>query len=477
MPGEPSEVARDVVRTMAGRPSDWRLERPSTPNAPRVGLHWVGPIFAVASMLVGWLVFKDAQSKERDGMVGFALFIGSVSILLMAWSNILSTRLRVIEKLFGGLDRVYLWHRWFGALAVGAMWLHTQTVDDVKGIAGAARRTAKAAEELAGTATNFLYALVAISLLRWIPMRWWRLTHKLLIIPYVFACWHFYTATKPYANDSGWGRWFLAFMLAGIAAWLYRVVWRDMLNRGKSHRVARIERVDDTLVLDLEPFGRPLRFVAGQFAFLKFSLPGMSEPHPFTIASSPSDGALRFMIRDLGDWTSRLGEVVRVGTHVRVEGPYGGLELEPPHGGGEVLWIAGGVGITPFIGAALTRQPDNAVVPHLFYCVRSRIDAPGLADLERAHVKGRIVLHLHASAEGSRLTTADIAGTFGEGGLQGAHVVMCGPHSLVRAMRQAVRDLGARHVHVEAFDIRSGIGPDLSRDVDRLLREWRLLRR
>lgn len=472
-----SEIAERTLRTVVGRPSDWRLERPSTPNGPRLGKHWIGPVVALASMLVGWIAFKNAQSDEGEGGVGFALFIGSVSILLMAWSNMLATRLRVFEVLFGGLDRAYRWHRWFGAVAVGAMWLHTQTVDDVKGIRGASRDVAKAAEDLAGTATNILYALVAISLLRWIPTRWWRMTHKLLIVPYVFACWHFYTATKPYANDSAWGRWFLAFMLAGIAAWVYRVVWRDMVNRGRTHRVSRIERVENTLVIDLESIGRPLRFANGQFAFLKFSIPGMTEPHPFTIASAPSNDGLRFMIRNLGDWTSRLGDLVRVGTRVRVEGPYGGLELEPLHDGGEVLWIAGGVGITPFIGKALTRVPNDACIPHLFYCVRSRDDAPGLVDLERAHLEGRIILHLHASDEGSRLTGADITRTFGEGGLHSAHVVMCGPQSLVKAMRRAVRDLGAHHVHVEAFDIRSGFGPDLSCDVDRLLRERRLLRR
>ena len=47
----------------------------------------------------------------------------------------------------------------------------------------------------------------------------------------------------------------------------------------------------------------------------------------------------------------------------------------------------------------------------------------------------------------------------------------------MKSMRRAVRELGARHVHVEAFDIRTGIGPDLSRDVDQLLRERRTLRR
>jgi hypothetical protein len=46
---------------------------------------------------------------------------------------------------------------------------------------------------------------------------------------------------------------------------------------------------------------------------------------------------------------------------------------------------------------------------------------------------------------------------------------MCGPDALINDMTRTVRSLGARHVHVEAFDIRTGIGPDLSREVDQLI--------
>jgi len=54
---------------------------------------------------------------------------------------------------------------------------------------------------------------------------------------------------------------------------------------------------------------------------------------------------------------------------------------------------------------------------------------------------------------------------------------MCGPVPLVRSMRLAVRSLGARHVHVEEFDMRSGVGPDLSREVEALVREQLARRR
>ncbi|MEY3070095.1 MAG: hypothetical protein RL473_202 [Actinomycetota bacterium] len=244
MPRNTAERLLTLGKTLLGTPRDWHLTKPNLPQLPKLSSNWIGPVVAVFSIFIGWFAFTNAIG---DGNAAFALFIGAVSIMMMTWSNLLSTRALPIEQIFGGVDRMYVWHRWFGALSVGAMWLHLEMVDDVKGIRGASRDVAEAAEELAETGSTLLYILVGISLLRWLPSRWWRLTHKLLVLPYAFACWHFYTSTKPYANVSFWGLWFTGFMLLGLAAWIYRVLWRDMIRRGKLHRVSNIEHVGNII--------------------------------------------------------------------------------------------------------------------------------------------------------------------------------------------------------------------------------------
>jgi ferredoxin-NADP reductase len=79
------------------------------------------------------------------------------------------------------------------------------------------------------------------------------------------------------------------------------------------------------------------------------------------------------------------------------------------------------------------------------------------------------VLHVHASSQGHRLRSQDIANVMSPDGYSTAHVVMCGPDGLVKSMRTALRTLGVRHIHVEGFDIRTGIGPDLSRTINNLV--------
>ncbi len=312
--------------------------------------------------------------------------------------------------------------------------------------------------------------LVAISLIRWLPYRFWRWTHKLLGVPFAFASWHFFTAEKTYANHSPWGWYFGAIMGVGLLAYLYRVVVRDMLLRGRSYTVVGMTRRGSTLELELAPKGRRLAHRAGQFAVLKIQERGLSEPHLFTIASAPDAPNLRFFIRDLGDWTNQIQERDLVGATVLVEGPYG--RLQPlPDDGGPALWIAGGVGITPFLSAvdSLDRAGTDRR-PTLVYCIRHRDDATGLERLERAADQGLIDLHVVASSEGTRFSSRSLADLVDGGTLADTHVVVCGPTGLVNDAVGAARRLGAGSVDTEAFDIRSGVGPDLSRPIDEALR-------
>ena len=386
----------------------------------------------------------------------------------MAWSFVLAIRLRVLEPFFGGLDSMYRVHRWAGTLAVVAMFLHTSIEPEIEGgIRGASRSLANTAEDLAGTGEIMLYVLVAISLLRWFPYRWWRWTHKLLGIPFAFASFHFFTAEKTYANSSAWGVYFGATMLAGLIAYVWRVIGKDAVVPGVKYQVTAAEVSGSSLDLQLAPRAKPITHRAGQFAVIKVQAPGLREPHIFTIASSPTDANLRFFIRDLGDWTARLLATDLTGVEVIVEGPYG--EFEPLHQpASKTVWVAGGVGITPFLSAASALPAEAEHPPTLHYLVRSRADAMALEVLEMHHQQGRLNLVVHASSEGTRFEPETLAHSHQD--LTDAHVAVCGPASLVSLVDAQARALGATRIEHEDFDIRQGFGPDLSRQIDKLVR-------
>lgn len=460
-----SKSLEDTRHFVLGTKKDWHLSMPWI-RRPRVSMHWIGPFVVVLSTIVSWFAFSGTNGLSLNS--AFSMWVGAVSIILMAWSFILALRLRVLERFWGGLDSMYRGHRWAGALAIVFMFLHTQIEPETKGaavIAGASKDVADMAEGLAEQGELMLYGLIGLSLVRLIPYRWWRWTHKLFGIPFAFASWHFFTADKPYANGSTWGWYFGSFMVAGLVSYLARVGVRDTVGQGKEYSVVAAEHAGNLTRVELAPKGRSLAYEPGQFAFLRFGADGMSEPHPFSIASGPSRTNLEFYIRHLGDWSDRLPDTDLLGTTVRVEGPYGAFEpLSTKHR--RSLWIAGGVGITPFLASIDEPLPAGHEAPVVLYACRAPEGDPLVELLQDADRKGLISFHLFGG--GNRLTPETLDELFVDG-LADVHVALCGPETLVKSMAMASADRGARSIETEDFDIRQGFGPDRSREIHRVL--------
>lgn len=452
---------QSISSFLLGRRDDWHLTTPWI-RRPRLAMHWLGPLAMLSTTVGSWFAFGGTNGLTPSST--FSMWVGAVSILLMAWSFVLALRVRVLEKFWGGLDSMYRGHRWAGALAVVFMFLHTRIEPRTKGadlVAGASDGTAEAAEGLAETGELLLYGLIGVSLLRLIPYRWWKWTHKLFGIPFAFASWHFFTALKPYANNSPWGWFFTSAMITGLVAYLWRLFVRDTVAQGTAYTIVDVDHVGPLTRLELEAEGTPIEHRAGQFAFLRLGTKGMSEPHPFTIASGPSRSNLEFYIRHLGDWSDRLPEVELVGKTVHVEGPFGAFEpLDTHHA--HTTWIAGGVGITPFLAAMDEPLPAGQEPPTLLYSCKSAHDDPLVELLNRAQEAGRIDLHLFGS--GDRITAQTLDVLFPDG-MATHHVALCGPEALVTTMARAATARGATSIETEDFDIRQGFGPERSREI------------
>mgnify|MGYP001032173204 CR=1 FL=1 len=109
---------------------------------------------------------------------------------------------------------------------------------------------------------------------------------------------------------------------------------------------------------------RTFSFSPGQFVMLE--VPGIGEA-PFSISSSPSRGGdIELCIRAVGNLTNFLDRVQR-GALVGISGPFGTAFPVEAMQGGDVLFIAGGLGIVPL------RSPLSVVLEN-----RSRYGAVDL---------------------------------------------------------------------------------------------------
>jgi NAD(P)H-flavin reductase len=117
-------------------------------------------------------------------------------------------------------------------------------------------------------------------------------------------------------------------------------------------RVSHTRRdTQDTHTLDLESLdGRPLEFTAGQFTMLHAF--GVGEV-PISISGDPGQpAALRHTIRDVGSVSHALA-TAGPGTVLGVRGPFGtGWEVGSGRGG-DVVFVAGGIGLAPLRPAIL----------------------------------------------------------------------------------------------------------------------------
>lgn len=289
----------------------------------------------------------------------------------------------------------------------------------------------------------------------------WRALHAVGAVAVAALLLHHTLAVGRYGADPRVaGYWTGLFVLAVLSlAWA-----RGVAPFGRRRwRVTRVEKLADrTWELALDPVRHAgLAYRAGQFVWLNVghARHALAE-NPFSLASAPAAGPeLRFVIKELGDFTSRVGEVAP-GTPAFVDGPHGTLTIDGRAEPGVVM-IAGGVGIAPMLG--LLRQMQATDDPRqrlLIYANRT---------------EGQIVHRdeLEAMAEDPRCDVVHVlseppAGWEGPVGFVDAALlpkllpmpaargwlhVLCGPPEMLAAVEDALIGLGvpARHILSERF--------------------------
>ncbi len=403
-----------------------------------------------------------------------AIYLTGVwSMGLMSLVMILATRPAWLEPALGGMDRIYRLHKWAGILAIGlgvAHWLIKLSKGVMTGLIGAAIQKPEKFPALDflqpghGLAKDVgewvIYALIAslvVTLWKAFPYKSWRILHR--VMPALYLALVFHTAALTPAN------WWLqplglimgALMLGGSVAAVLALGQRIGTRRRHAGRIESVRALPSgiTEVECAMDAGWP-GHRAGQFAFVTFD--AAEGAHPFTIACADQPGARRlcFQIKALGDYTNGLARHLRPGQPVQVEGPYGRFDHQ--RGGASQAWVAGGIGITPFLAwlESLQAQPERAPCVQLHYCVRDAAHDPFVERLRRLCAPlPRITLHVHDASAGQHLDAETLRRDHAQAGGT-LDVWFCGPAGLAHSLESGLRSLGLGDVsvHREAFEMR-----------------------
>jgi len=200
----------------------------------------------------------------------------------------------------------------------------------------------------------------------------------------------------------------------------------------------------DTVTLGLEPVtGPPMTFAPGQFTML--GMLGVGEV-PVSISGDPRGGPLVHTIRDVGGVTHQLVGA-DIGHVLDARGPFGvGWGVEDGRGG-DVVVVAGGIGLAPLRPTLLqlvadrehfgrvallygARSPGEQLFTHEFEHWREqRIDVEVIVDHGTSGWAGRVGLVT------SLVPRADIDPAR-------ALALVCGPEVMMRYVSQSLLDLG-----------------------------------
>lgn len=397
---------------------------------------------------------------------GFWFVLGSHAALLgysaLALQFVLSARFAFIERRFG-MDVLFRFHKAMAFVALGLLLVHPVLLCADGGGWGLLFDGSQGGHLWFGRiALVVLWMQVMVSSFRSVldmDYRTWRFIHDVAgggIL--VFGFLHSFSMGGDVQVASVRALWIGLTGIALLAFAWHRVLRPRMLPR---YRVREVRReTSDVWTLTLEPPDGVTvpAYAPGQFLFatLERRPPLPVEEHHWTISSTPSrPETLAMTIKESGDFTLSIGKT-RPGDTARVLGPYGRFSYVYHPGADELVFIAAGIGITPFM-AMLRHMRDTrpGVKVTLIYASRTENDvvyADELAALEQEQPFPLRVVHVLSITD--RLD-GDALYRHCHEEFEGKTFFVCGPERFIDDMVGALRRarVPSGRIHYERFSL------------------------
>lgn len=412
-----------------------------------------------------WYSFFHLYSLSvAAGISGYTYFLNQF---------ITGGRLKWLDRLYG-YDRVLIFHRGMAIFGFICVVFHSRTKDLPEDL-----QVRLGAMALALFTLLIILALLFLSnalshvsifgrLRAWVQRRLrlqyqhFLLIHNLTAVAMLLALAHVLLATSTQESPYRF-----AVMLLWYCGATATYVWYKFIRprKYKRHpfRVTQITHEAPQIVtLKLAaPEGGGFTYRPGQFCFMYFANGKMMrDEHPYTISSAPyRRDHITITVKDCGDWSGALRTRAAVGDRVVIDGGYGKFShtlLPMGERTAPLIFVAGGVGVTPFISmldALANEQSSRSILllwktrtkEELF--LRRRITA-----WKRRLPNFRSTLFASES-QSERITVSEICAALTDLELGSGHYFLCGPVRMVRSCRHYLRGqrVDRQRLHNENF--------------------------
>ncbi|MGB6220032.1 ferredoxin reductase family protein [Haloferula sp.] len=439
---------------------------------PKLFLLGLYALVLLVPPLLGILGAAAGHADDTLGRIGKNL--GLIAFAMVAMQFVLSARIRWIERPFG-LDAVLRFHRRMGMWAGLFLIIHPLLL-----------ALGESGPELLykievpwfiwfGRIALLLVATqVAVTIFRRsIDLKYesWRQLHLVIAaVVLVLAFTHSWSGGGSLGSPAMKAYWIaLATTAVGAQIWhrglrprnLKRHLYRVRSTKGESHEVA-------TIVLEPDEGGPVAEFLPGQFHFLRavdaiVDIP--HEEHPFTISSCPTERRhFASSIKCSGDFTAKIPKI-QEGDRFAIDGPFGRFSYVLHPAETHLIFIAGGIGITPLMSMLRhmrsTHREDLSVTllygntaaeDIVFHRELDEIAESGAPRLEVIHVLSHPDLAGGWNGETGHINREMIAASL-PNDLTKTGVYLCAPPGMMSEISGIILDLGVpkTRIHLEAF--------------------------
>lgn len=434
-----------------------------------------------------WLALGYASALTLPALtVVFAGYNGSFVLLVCGFAGLAGLMMLAVQFVTSGrferfsaplgLDAMMGFHRFAGRAVAIAILLHVILAvwlgagEKWAALLGAADRLFTSEQMVTG-----IVALAGVLAIIWAATRrerlglryeWWRASHGIAaLVVLVLSAQHAWS-NGVFIRSPGAAALAGSAIVAAVACFAVVYVMRAWHSIRADWVVVKVcpigGRLHEVTLTKSAPV--PFSFQAGQFVWVTFDRRHPVTDHPFSIASSPGElPRLRFIIKEYGDFTSRIGRLP-AGTPAYLDGPHGNFTADLS--ADAIVLIAGGVGIAPVL-SILRSLAENEYAGPVRLLIATRTDAQQLFGAEVEQFAAKLNLKVTPIVE---QPTSDWRGATGRIGkdkladlvsglpLSRADILICGPLPMMAAASAMLLELGAPagRIHYERFDYHDG---------------------
>jgi len=249
------------------------------------------------------------------------------------------------------------------------------------------------------------------------------------------------------------------FLVAAFAAIIFYRLARIYHIRKNPFKVVEVQQ-EALDIWSLRLSGNTFSYKPGQFLMIQMLRSGkLSSAHPFTISSSPTQEHISITPKELGDFTSTIKNT-RKGDLAFIDAPYGVFSFLN-YDCDEVVFIAGGIGITPFISMLryiFDKQLQKKVT--LFWANKNEDNLcfqEELAKIQQEMPDFKAILVMSGQkdwpGEQGRVNAKLLQKYLAD--LPGKNFFVCGPPGMSRAVQGELLALNVpgHRIHFEVFEL------------------------